>query len=624
MYIRKSTRTYKGKTYTNYLLVESLQTPKGPRQRTICSLGSLEPGPVEDWLGLAHKLESALREQKSLRESSDELPSWVEKARQRRKSAARPDEDPSASTITVAADNVDMEQAREAGPAHVGHQLWQQLGMNPILESAGLSPRTCRLTEVMVLNRLIAPSSEHAMPDWIRRTALGDILKQDFSELEDEALYRNLDRLHPNREHIERELAAKEKTLFNLDDTVYLYDLTSTYFEGQAKANPQAKRGYSRDQRPDCKQVVVGLVLDRDGFPKAHEIFDGNMQDRGSLEQMLEVLEKRTGKRAGATVIVDRGMAFDENLEQIRNRGLHYLVAGLQGERNQWLDELENDQGWEEIHRTPSPRNPFQKKTRVEIKRLQKGEVVYILCRSEGREEKDRAIREKQEAKLITDLIKLQQRVAKGRLKDENKIQRSIGRLQERYPRVARYHQISYDTDQKNLSWKELADKKALARKLDGSYVLKTDRQDLAADEIWRTYILLTRVEDAFRDIKSPLMERPIFHHIERRTQTHIFLCVLAYHLLAAIEHRFLQAGIHTSWGTLRDQLRTHQVITVVLPDDKNGRILKIRKATIPEPEHRQIYTTLRIPAEVMRPIKTWHPKELSDEKNPKLQKTLD
>ena len=619
MYIRKSTRTYKGKTYTNYLLVESVQTPKGPRQRTVCSLGSLDAGPVEDWLGLAHKLESALRGQESLPESSEELQSWVEKARQRRKSAARSDEDRSGSTISVATDNVDVEQAREAGPAHVGHQLWRQLGMNQILESAGLSDRACILTEVMTLNRLIAPSSEHAMPDWIRRTALGDILNQDFSKLEDESLYRNLDRLHPNREHIERELAEKEKTLFNLDDTVYLYDLTSTYFEGQAKANPQAKRGYSRDKRPDCKQVVVGLVLDRDGFPKAHEIFDGNMQDRRSLDQMLDVLEKRTGKRAGAMVIVDRGMAFDENLEQIRKRGLHYLVAGLQAERNQWLDELENDEGWEEIHRTPSPRNPFQKKSRVEIKQRQKGDVVFILCRSEGREEKDRAIREKQEAKLITDLTKLQQRVAKGRLKDENKIQRSIGRLQERYPRVARYYKISYDVDHQNLSWKELADKKAIAKKLDGSYVLKTDRHDLAADEIWRTYMLLTRVEDAFRDIKSPLMERPIFHHLKHRTQTHIFLCVLAYHLLAAIEHQFLQAGIHTSWGAIRDQLRTHQVITIVLPEDHHGRVLKIRKATIPEAEHRHIYATLGIPAEVIRPIKTWHPKERSDEKNLKL-----
>ena len=254
----------------------------------------------------------------------------------------------------------------------------------------------------------------------------------------------------------------------------------------------------------------------------------------------------------------------------------------------------------------------------MEIKRQQKGDIVYLLCRSEGRKEKDRAIREKQEAKLIADLNRLQQRVAKGGLKKESKIQRAIGRLLERYPRVVRYHEISYDAVHKNLSWSELADKKATAKKLDGSYVLKTDRQDLTADEIWRTYILLTRVEDAFRDIKTPLMERPIFHHLQNRTQTHIFLCVLAYHLLAAIEHRFLQAGVHTSWGTIRDQLRTHQVITIVLPEDHQGRVLTIRKATTPEPEHRQIYATLGITAEVMRPLKSWQVSAGSDEKNSK------
>lgn len=619
MYIRKSTRTYKDKTYTNYLLVESVQTPKGPRQRIICSLGSMEPGPAEEWLGLARKLESALQGQESLPESSEQIQNWVEKVRRKKRDTTPPVEPPFGSTVTVDAVKIEIEQAREAGPVHVGHQLWVQLGINGILQEAGLSERACTLTEVMTLNRLIYPLSEHAMSDWVRRTALGDILKEDFSKLQDEALYRNLDRLHPNREHIERELAKKEKTMFDLDDTVYLYDLTSTYFEGQAKANPQAKRGYSRDKRGDCKQVVVGLVLDREGFPKAHEIFDGNMQDRRSLDKMLDALEKRTGKRPDATVIVDRGMAFDENLEQIRKRGMHYLVAGLQPERNQWLDELESDDGWQDIVRVPSPRNPFQKKSRVEIKRQQKDGVVYILCRSEGREEKDRAIRETKEAKLIADLNKLQQRVAKGRLKEENKIQRAIGRLQERYPRVARYYEISFDSANKNLSWKELADKKAIAKKLDGSYVLKTDRQDLTADEIWRTYILLTRVEDAFRDIKSPLMERPIFHHLQNRTQTHIFLCVLAYHLLAAIEHRFLQAGVHTSWWTIRQQLRTHQVVTIVLPDDEHGRILRIRKATTPEPEHRQIYTTLRIPPDVMKPVKAWSLKECSDEKNLKL-----
>src|SRR6516162_8087065 len=532
MYIRKSTRTYKGKTYTNHLLVESVQTAKGPRQRTICSLGSLEPAPAEDWLGLAHKLQSALEGQESLSGSLIEIQEWVEQARKKEKSTDRSGD---RSTFTVEPDRVQVEQAREAGPVHVGHQLWRQLGMNQILQGAGLSSRACRLTEVMTLNRLICPSSEHAMPDWIRRTALGDILQEDFSELEDEALYRNLDRLHPNREAIERALAEKEKKLFNLDDTVYLYDLTSTYFEGQGKANPQAKRGYSRDKRPDCKQVVVGLVLDRDGFPKAHEVWDGNLQDRCSLKTMLDALEKRLGKKPGATVIVDRGMAYDENLEEIRKHGLHYLVAARQSERSQWLDQLEEDTGWAEVVRTPSPRNPAQKKTRVEIKRQQKGDVLYILCRSEGREEKDRAIRETQEAKLLADLNKLQKRVEQGHLKQEAKIQQAIGRLWERYPRVARYYQIVYDAASAKFSWKELVEKKAIARKVDGTYILKTDRQDLTAEEIWRTYILLTRVEDAFRDMKTPLLERLIFRHLQHRVQTHIFLCVLAYHLLAHV-----------------------------------------------------------------------------------------
>lgn len=600
MYIRKSTRKYKGKTYTNYLLVESVQTPEGPRQRSICSLGSLAPAPQEEWLDLAHKLEASLKGQQSLYPPPIDVDAVVSKVRAQRTHWVDP-----GSIVEVDSEHVDVEEAREAGAVHVGHQIWRQLGIDDILRQAELSERARIVTEAMTLNRLIRPLSEHAMPDWIRRTALGDILQEDFSQLEDDSLYRNLDRLHPARELIERELAEQEKALFNLDDTVYLYDLTSTYFEGPAQFNEQAKRGYSRDQRPDRKQVVVGLVLDRDGFPKAHEVFDGNVQDRNTIDQMLDALEQRTGKRTGATVIVDRGMAYDENLEQIRKRNLHYLVAGRQPERNQWLEELEKEEDWEEVIRTPSPLNPFQKKTRVEVKRRQKGEEVYLLCRSESRKEKDRAIRETHEGKLVKDLRKLQQRVVKGRLKQEEKIHQAIGRIKERYPRVARYHRIEYNPELKTVSSHEEIDKKAVAEKLDGSYVLKTDRQDLTADEIWRTYILLTRVEDAFRDLKSPLMERPIFHHLKYRAQTHIFLCVLAYHLLAAIEHRFLQQGVHTSWWTLRQTLNTHQVVTIVLPTT-DGRVLRIRKATAPEPPHREIYATLGIPMEVIKPVKAW------------------
>ena len=602
MYIRKSSRVYKDKTYTNHLLVESVQTPKGPRQRAICSLGSLEPAPREQWLALAHKLQSALQGQLSLETAQIDTLLHTRRRRQQREARVSVD---SSSVIEIDADRVDMEQACEAGPVHAGHQMWRQLGLDAILSRAGLSKRACVLSEAMVLNRLIFPLSEHAMPDWIRRTAMGDIVGADFSQLNENALYRNLDRLHPNREPIERELAEQEKTLFNLDDTVYLYDLTSSYFEGLAKRNPQAKRGYSRDKRPDCKQVVVGLVLDRDGFPKAHEVFDGNVQDRSTVDEMLTLLERRSGKRPGSTVIVDRGMAYEENLKQIRGRGHHYIVAGRQPERNQWLDEIEREQDWEEVVRIASPRNRFQEKSRVEVKRRQKGDEVYILCRSEGRQDKDRAIRETHEQKLIGDLVRLNRRIEKGHLKTSEKVHQAIGRLKERYARVARYYRMEYDADQKRLSWNEDTDKKAVAEKLDGSYVLKTDRQDLTADEIWRTYILLTRVEEAFRDMKTPLMERPIFHQLKNRTQTHIFLCVLAYHLLVAIEKRFLDQGIHTSWWSIRQQLSTHQVVTVVLLTT-DGRMLKIRKGTVPEPVHREIYTTLKIPLEVMKPVKTW------------------
>lgn len=604
MFIKRTTRQVGAKTYVNHLLVESVATPQGPRHRTICSLGTLAPAPAEEWRGLAQKLSAALRGQTTL------VPDPVVDALAARahppRGAARPARSGDAS-ITVDVDRVQIEDVREAGPVHVGHQMWGTLTLDPILATAGLSARARVLAEVMTLNRLVSPASEHAMPDWIRRTALGDILQTDFAALADDALYRTLDRLHPQRAAIEQALAARERTLFNLDDTIYLYDLTSTYFEGRCPFNPQAKRGYSRDHRPDCKPVVIGLVLDRDGFPKAHEVFDGNRPDQTTVDDMLTRLEERTGQRGGATVVVDRGMAFAANLAQIRARGHHYLVAARYPERGDHQDAFAADADWTEVIRTPSPRNPGQKKTRVFIKRQTVGAEVHILCRSDARIDKDRAIRDKHEQRLLADLQKLQARVARGRLRDAGKIQEALGRLKERYSRVARYYVITYDAATSTVSWIEHTEKKAAASALDGTYLLKTDRQDLADDEVWRLYILLTRVEAAFRALKSPLMERPIFHHLEHRVQTHIFLCVLAYHLLVAIEKRFLDRGVHTSWAMLREQLSTHQVVTVVLPST-HGPALRIRKPSTPEPIHREIYQTLQIPPEVMKPVKTWVP----------------
>ena len=267
------------------------------------------------------------------------------------------------------------------------------------------------------------------MPNWMRRTALGDLLGTDFDALEEDPLYEVLDKLHPHRATIEAALVARERSLFNLDATIYLYDLTSTYFEGQCARNAKAKRGYSRDHRPDCKQVVVALVVNRDGFPIIHEVLAGNTQDRGTLAAMLDLLAERAGLEEGATVVVDRGMAFDDNIAEIKRRKLHYVVASRQPERDRWLGDFEDTEGFTAVLRQPSPLNPSQKKTTVEVKTRRDGDQTYVLCRSEQRIAKDRAIRTKQEDRLRADIDKLAQRVAQRRLVKADKIDQAIGRL---------------------------------------------------------------------------------------------------------------------------------------------------------------------------------------------------
>jgi transposase len=612
MYIRKASRTYKGKTYVNYLLVESVLTPKGPRQKVICSLGDLSPRSRGEWLNLAHKLESALTGQPELLAAGsdtevDQLVAKVQAAHSLTSSFVSPAESGRVSELVVVhVDRVRTEECREAGPVHVGYQFWLRLGVDTILTNAGLSQRARQVTCAMVLNRLIHPDSELSMPAWIRSTALPDILGTDFVNLSEDALYRNLDRLHTRREPIEAALAERERSLFNLDQTVFLYDVTSTFFEGKALANPKAKRGYSRDHRSDCKQVLIGLAVNRDGFPLAHEVYAGNRHDSTTLEEMLKALDQRIGLQAGQTVVVDRGMSGEENLKKITERKLHYLVAEPYGARHEWVEEFEDEQDFEEVKREVSPTNPFQHKSTIQVKRRKQEAEMHVLCVSSERKDKDRAIREAHEKKLLADLEKLQRRVSKGKGRGTKpaEIEQSIGRLKERYSRVARYYRMDYDREANTFRYSLDEEKRARAEKLDGSYLLKTDREDLSADEAWRIYILLTQAEAAFRTLKSPLRERPIFHHKEGRVEAHVFLCVLAYHLLLSIEKTLLNGGVHTSWVTVREALRTHQVNTVVLPTDAGE--LRIGQGSMPERAHREIYTKLGIEAEVIPTRKTW------------------
>ena len=365
---------------------------EGPRQKTVCLLGDLTPQPRDEWLKLARKIEDALIGQSDLLDADDPaIGHMVGRMRARRRNHVSADAEraPPVSApyagggalIKVDLSRVSTERHREAGPVHVGHQFWQRLDLDRILCHCKLSRAVRRLACAMTLNRLIAPSSEHAMPDWIRRTALADILGVDFDGLEEDPLYLVLDKLHPHRAAIEAALVARERSLFNLDTTIYLYDLTSTYFEGQCARNAKAKRGYSRDHRPDCKQVVVGLVVNREGFPITHEVFAGNTQDCTTLATMLDRLTERAGLKEGSTVVVDRGMAFDDNIAEIKRRKLNYVVASRQPERDRWLGDLDDTEGFTPVLRERSPLNPGQKKTAIEVKACADGQHTYVLCR---------------------------------------------------------------------------------------------------------------------------------------------------------------------------------------------------------------------------------------------------
>jgi transposase len=281
------------------------------------------------------------------------------------------------------------------------------------------------------------------------------------------------------------------------------------------------------------------------------------------------------------------------------------VIAGRQPERDEWLDEFEQEEGFEPVLRSPSPQNRFPKKSLVRVKAITGDTEKIVLCTGEGRTAKGRAIREKQEGRFLADWERLQRRINGGRLKREIKIGEAIGRLKQRYPRVARSHTMGYDRASGQRSQEPNADKKAKAELLDGGYLLRTDRMDLTAHEAWLMSMTLTRAESAFRSIKTPLAERPIFPHREHRVETHIFLCILAYHLLVAIETTLWNQGVHTSWATVREIVANHNVATMVLPTD-GGKVLRIRKGTTPEPDQLELYRLLNIPTEIMQPIKMW------------------
>jgi transposase len=438
------------------------------------------------------------------------------------------------------------------------------------------------MAAVLVIARLCEPSSElHIAEGWYRHTALEDLLGLPVDRVNDDRLYRALDRLLPHKEELERHLVKRLGELFDLSYDLLLYDVTSTYFEGLAAGNPLAQRGHSRDHRPDCKQVCIALVVTREGMPLGYEVFAGNRTDVTTVEEIVEKMEKRYGI-ADRVWVMDRGMSSAENVAWLQESGRRYLIGTPKSELKKWSREIAEARDWRTV------------RDGVEAKlcRGPEGAEMFLLCRSADRREKEHAMHDRFAKRIEVRLESLGRRLERSRQPlDREGIGRQIGRILAQNSRAAARYQIRVEEDPTRdsglrLSWSARPEWDTWARYSEGTYILRTNVHDWSEEELWRTYIQLTEAEAAFRIHKSDLSIRPIWHQKAQRVQAHILVCFLAYVLWKTLEQWQKRAGLGNSPRMILDEIGRIQSTDVVLPLAENpGRELRIRCVVRPEKE---------------------------------------
>jgi transposase len=597
MFIRRTTIKSRqtGGAYQTYRLVASARTAKGVRQHTVLNLGRHFEVPRPQWGPLAQRIEALLQGQLDL--LADGLdPCWEAMAQQyaarivsRRGAAVEErDEARAAGTDYQRVDLATLEiiRPRSVGVEHVALAATRQLGLEVKLVALGFNAHQLAAALGLIVGRMVCPASELATHQWLQqRSGLGELLGYDFSTLDLNRLYRASDRLLAHRAALEAHLYQQERDLFALAETITLYDLTNTFFEGAASANPKAQRGHSKEKRTDCPLVTLALVLDGSGFPKRSAVFEGNVSEPKTLEQMLQRLSAAPGAD-GPTVVLDAGIASEENIAWLREQGYRYLAVSR--ERHKAFDAEQATLIREEGS------------TRIRVQRLvdaASGEV-RLYCHSTGREAKERGIAQRFSTRLEAEL----QHLAGGlhqrrRVKNYEKVLTRIGRLRQRYSRVARYYDIRVEKDgasgnAKTLQWTRIT---PLEDALPGVYCLRTNQAQWDEATLWHTYTMLTDLEAVFRSLKSELGLRPIYHHQSQRVDGHLFISVLAYHLVHALRVQLKAQGIDLSWESLRTQLAGQERVTVVLRRE-DDQIYHIRKATRPEPHQQILYNALSLP----------------------------
>ena len=560
MFIRPCYRRKNGKRHAYWALMESQRTERGPRQRVVAYLGQLDE---QGRLGVQAAAAGRGDRQKKL--FDDVRPQWVE----------------------VDAAGVRVENCRDFGGPWLGLELVRRLGLNDFLEQTlpcGREDiRWSAMALVLVLCRLCDPSSElHVAEHFYAQSALADLLGVPPEKINEQRLYRSLDAVLPHKEALEIFLKGRLGELFNLEYDLLFYDVTSTYFEGQAEGNPLAKRGYSRDHRPDCKQVCIGLVVSKCGMPLGYEVFAGNRHDVTTFQEIVAAMERRYG-RADRIWVVDRGMVSEENIAFLKADGRRYIT----GTPKSMLKKFERELLAEDWH---SIRDGLE----VKLCPTPDGEETFVLCRSRDRCEKEKAMHARFERHIEEGLQKIEAGCRRQRLQAVTVAQR-VGRLLGKNSRAAGLFQVEVKTADDGraiLQWNKIDAWRDWAALSEGCYLLRSNVNDWSDEELWKAYIQLTEAESAFRIHKSDLDIRPIWHQKEERVLAHILVCFLAYVLWKTLGQLCLRAGLGHEPRRVFEELGKIQLVDVVLPTRQG---VEIRKRCVTRPTDHQAILLQRL-----------------------------
>jgi len=580
MYLRHSTIRKDGKTHRYWRLVRSVRRNGKVVQETVAQLGELDA-------------EGRLRAEALARRITGRLDQYE-------LFEARPGPE---QAIAIRLDRVRLERTRRFGDVWLSWTLWRALGLDRLCAELMPVGRAGvpwpMVAAVLVMSRLCEPSSElHIAEDFYRTTALEDMLGLPSEQVNDDRLYRALDRLLPHKRAIEEHLQKRLGELFDLEYDLLLYDVTSTFFEGLAEGNPQAKRGHSRDHRPDCKQVCIALVVTREGVPLSYEVFDGNRVDVTTVEEIVGVMEARFGL-ADRVWVMDRGMMSRKNIAWLQKAGRKYVLGASRQEVKRWRQQIVDESGWQTVREG------------VEAKLARDGAETFVLCRSAERRQKEKAMHERFALRIEEGLGRLGRRIHRARRTlDRGPLERQIGRLLERNSRAAGRYLAILVEDQNlpaglRLDWSIRPEWEDLSRFSEGCYVLRTNVNDWTAETLWQTYIQLTQAESAFRIQKTELSIRPVWHQKKERVQAHIFVCFLAYVLWKTLEQWQKRAGLGNSPRTILDELARLQSADIVLPTANDPRReLRIRCVVRPDKAQAQLLDRLglRLPERLRLP----------------------